>query len=356
MRKTDKTLLEQMQISDIEIANRMNLLPLSHKELQLLPKVRSIIEEKVDQIVTAYYESQLDIQEVALLIGDADTLSRLRLALRKYILDLFSGEYDSLYVNNRLRIGLVHKRIGVEPKLFLSAISTLKNLLNLTLTDSIEDSKELSDSLKTLDKLLYFDMTLVFDTYIDSLVGEIEAAKKRTELYAESLEEKVAERTKQLEEMARVDPLTSVFNQRVMYEMLRKELAVAQRRHTRLCLIYFDIDKFKEINDRMGHVKGDEVLKHIGSILQSSIRETDIACRYGGDEFCLILPECGIDDGKNICEKIITAFAARYPDFSLSMGIVETGPDEFINDEQLIKTADTKMYLAKKTAGSQIRA
>jgi hypothetical protein len=86
----------------------------------------SKIEPHIDALVDKFYTLQTGITEIALLIGDADTLTRLRAAQRRYILDLFSGLYDLEYVNNRLRIGLVHKRIGVEPKLYLAAINTLK--------------------------------------------------------------------------------------------------------------------------------------------------------------------------------------------------------------------------------------
>jgi len=87
-----------------------------------------------------------------------------------------------------------------------------------------------------------------------------------------------------------------------------------------------------------------------------SIREVDIPCRYGGDEFCLILPECGIDNAKTICEKLIASFTSKHPDFSFSLGIAETGPYDFVDEERLIKMADEKMYLAKKESGFQIRA
>lgn len=213
----------------------------------------------------------------------------------------------------------------------------------------------LNSTLDALDKMLCFDTTLVFDTYIDSLVKEIKMAKRRTEIYARSLEEKVAERTKQLEEQAKIDPLTNIYNRRAMQDLLRRELALAKRRQTKLSLVYLDVDHFKDINDKHGHIKGDEVLETIGQSLLKSVRETDIPCRYGGDEFCIILPECDIDNAKTICEKMIKEFSDRYPDYSLSMGIAETGPDEFIDGDQLIKMADEKMYLAKKESGFQIR-
>lgn len=356
MRSTDKTLLEQMQISEVEISRRMELLDLYSDDLKLLSSHKIIIEENIDLIVDEFYQKQTEIDEISLLIGDADTLRRLRAAQRRYVMDLFAGHYDAEYVNNRLRIGMVHKRIGVEPTLYLSAVRTLKEILKKTLKASIEDKDILSASLDALDKLIYFDTTLVFDTYIDSLVGEIETAKKRTEKYAKNLEDKVAERTKQLEEQAKLDPLTNLFNQRALQDMLRRELAKAKRRRTVLSMVYFDIDDFKGINDRNGHMKGDEVLKYIGQLLKQVVREEDVPCRYGGDEFCLLLTDCTTDNAKFVCKKLITLFARKYPSVTLSFGIAETGPDEFLDGDQLIGLADENMYKAKREAGFQVKS
>jgi len=281
---------------------------------------------------------------------------RLRAAQRMYVVDLFSGIFDSVYVNNRMRIGMVHKRIGVEPKLYLSAVRTLKEIVFRALSAAIADSEQRDRTLDAVDRLLYFDITLVFDTYIDSMLGEIETAKRRTEVYARSLEEKIADRTRQLEEQAKQDPLTGIYNQRAMQEMVRREISVARRYQRVLSLVYMDIDKFKSINDTRGHIEGDEVLKPLARSMVASIREIDIACRYGGDEFCLILPECGADNAKLICEKVLDAFLARYPDYSLSMGISETGPDRYVGIDDLIRVAGQRMYRAKKESGSQIRA
>lgn len=355
MRRTDTTLLEQMRISDVEIDHRMELLGLDRDALNQLSSHKLLIEDNIDAIVDEFYDKQTEIDEISLLIGDADTLVRLRNAQRKYVIDLFSGNYDSEYVNNRLRIGMVHKRIGVEPKLYLSAVKTLKQLVVKVLKNNINQIEILEPTLYALDNLLYFDTTLVFDTYIASLLGEIESAKRKTEEYARSLEQKVAERTQQLEEQAKIDPLTNIYNRRAMQDMLRREIQSAKRRQTKLTLVYFDVDHFKEINDRNGHVKGDKVLEYIGKTMLDSIREVDAACRYGGDEFCLILPDCGIEHAKGICERIIGMFTKRFGNYSLSMGLAETGPGEHVDGDVLVKNADAKMYMAKKESGSQVR-
>lgn len=343
-----------MQISDVEISRRMDLLSLDKGSLELLASHRLLVEMCIDDIVNEFYEKQTAIEEISLLIGDADTLSRLRAAQRRYVLDLFAGTYDSEYVNNRLRIGLVHKRIGVEPTLYLSAMRSLKDILVRTLSENIKDSSVFCETAEALDKLIYFDTTLVFDTYIDSLVEEIQSAKNRTEAYAKSLEDKVAERTRQLEVQAKLDPLTEIYNQQAMRDLMRREFARARRHQTSLTLIYLDIDNFKSINDTLGHAKGDEVLRFIGSHLKKLLREEDVPCRIGGDEFCILLSECTLENGKMVAQKIVDDFHSEYPDFSLSIGLTETGPYEFLESEDLLKGADRKMYDAKKQKGSQI--
>lgn len=354
MKRTDTTLLEQLQFSDVEISHRKDLLGLCSDCLEQLSSHKALIEEHIDEIVNEFYEKQTEIDEISLLIGDADTLKRLRNAQRKYIIDLFAGEYESEYVNNRLRIGMVHKRIGVEPKLYLSAVKTLKEIIFKVLKANIKSNDILLPIQTTLDNLLYFDTTLVIDTYISSLVGEIESAKRKTEDYAKSLESKVAERTKQLEELAKLDSLTGLYNRRPMQDVLKRELSVVKRQEYFLSLAYIDVDDFKQINDKQGHITGDDVLKHLGQIILSCIRQVDTACRYGGDELCIIFPDCNKENANEVCERIIENFSKKYPDYSLSMGIAEAPPGESIDSESLISKADKKMYLAKKDDGSKV--
>lgn len=354
MLRTHQTLLDQMKISDAEIQSRLELAALSLSHFEMLKDVLPLINSQVDAIVERFYISQLAIDDIAVLIGDADTLHRLKGAQHQYILDLFSGQYDSTYVNNRLRIGMVHKRIGVEPKLYLSAISSLKLILFEVLDNAITASEVLAQTKEALDKLFYFDTTLVFDTYISSMISELELAKKKTEMYANSLEVKVSERTAQLEDLAKKDPLTGINNQRAMRELASVLLASVARRKAPFSLIYFDIDNFKQVNDQHGHLKGDEVLKVISECIRQHVRESDIPCRYGGDEFCIMLPDANAQSAQSVAERIVASFAEIYPDFSLSVGIVETEPGQHMNLDDMIGIADKKMYEAKAMEGSRI--
>ncbi|HQT35541.1 MAG TPA: GGDEF domain-containing protein [Sulfuricurvum sp.] len=328
MKQTDQTLLEQMRITEFDISNRKMLLALTQKDCDLLKGCKNSIEMMIDSLVTVFYELQTSIPEISLLIGDADTLSRLENAQRHYVLDLFSGLYDLEYVNNRLRIGLVHKRIGVEPKLYLSAISTLKGLLVNAVRESIDDVDVAAETLAALDKLFLFDITLVFETYIRSLVSEIESSKEKSEQYASSLEEKVKERTAQLEELSKNDPLTGLLNVRGLNETLIRVLRAAQRRSEPICLVYIDIDDFKIVNDTQGHQAGDVILTAVSACIKKVSRTEDSCFRYGGDEFCLLLPNCSESKAEEIyINRLKAEIEKKVENVAISVGIVQAGPD-----------------------------
>lgn len=352
--RANQTLLEQMRISEWEVARRKELLGLTDDDAELLKSHKPLIETHVDAIVQDFYTKQLAIAEIALLIGDADTLSRLQHAMRAYILALFGGYYDSEYVNGRLRIGMVHKRIGVDPKLYLCAVRNLKDILFLTLTETIVEKEQLKATLSALDKLIYFDVTLIFDTYIRSLLTEIETAHANLESYAASLEKKIYERTKRLEELTRTDALTGLYNRRAFDEALRRTLKHGERNKLPLSLIYFDIDDFKRINDEQGHQAGDKVLAVVGRLLKSVSRESEIACRLGGDEFSIVLINATVEQAQIYCKRLLQAFHNEYKSLSLSIGIVQAGPDEFVEADVLVKMGDQAMYRAKQEHGTAI--
>ncbi|MBV2134988.1 GGDEF domain-containing protein [Pseudomonas sp. MAP12] len=356
MNPTQKSLAEQMQIHDLEIARRKELLGFTKQDGELLAACSGHILDKAEALVKTFYHKQTAINEIAVIIGDADTLARLRSAMTRYVIDLFSGNYGEEYVNNRLRIGLVHKRIGVAPKYYLSAMRILKSLLMDILGEHLANKPYREETLQALDKLLYFDNELVFDTYIRSLLSEIESAKDKAVQYALSLEQQVAERTRELEQLSRQDPLTNLYNQRFFMETLSGELARAQRTATPLALLYFDVDNFKQINDQTGHLAGDEVLRSIAAALLAECRTYDTCCRYGGDEFCVLLPGTDAQGAQLFAERLLARLAkdslATSP--SLSIGIAQNGPQTWLDPLQFISCADQHMYAAKRQGGGRI--
>lgn len=348
MRQTDQTLLEQMRITEFEMEARKALCSFTRADVTALLACRAIVEQNIDALVELFYQSQTGVTEIALLIGDAETLARLKTAQRRYVLDLFSGVYDLDYVNNRLRIGLVHKRIGVEPKLYLSAIHTLKVLLHGAIGAARRAEIDREAAIAALDKLLFIDITLVFETYIRSLVSEIETAKEKSERYARTMEDKVKERTQQLEELSATDFLTGLLNVRTLEDIVTKVLRQAQRRGEPVSAAYFDVDGFKAINDSQGHQRGDEVLKGIGRAIKNVARMEDSCFRCGGDEFCVILSNCGAAEAEGgFVARLTAVLREALGGVSLSVGIAQTGPVEYVSPSILIHQADRRMLAAK---------
>jgi len=355
-RLTEKTLAEQLKITDHDIEQRKELVGFYTEDEETLKECKPFIQENLEQIVDEFYNYQRSIHEIQLLIGDAETFRRLHSSMKRYVLELFEGYYDKEYVNRRLRIGKVHKSIGVSPKLYISSLSRLEAILYRYIMDAGDGTADKVSFRRSaaLRKLLMLDIQFVFDTYINAMVSEVQIAKKQVEDYAVSLEEKVAERTHQLEEMSRRDSLTKLQNQRAFFEHLRHEIAVCERNKTSLTLVYFDLNCFKALNDSKGHRTGDELLAYVGETMLETARTSDICCRYGGDEFCVIMPNTGWEDTQTFCKRLQDAFdMGETHGVTFSIGVAETGPDEFVISDELINQADEAMYRAK--AASRIR-
>jgi len=128
MKTTNHTLMEQLRITSLEIDRRKQYLNFTDEDANTLASIRPLIEENINKIVDAFYKNVLSFDKMDRIIGDSDTLSRLKNHQRRYILTLFDGQYDEEYVYSRLRVGLVHKRIGLDPKLYISVMHHLSRI------------------------------------------------------------------------------------------------------------------------------------------------------------------------------------------------------------------------------------
>jgi diguanylate cyclase (GGDEF)-like protein len=149
------------------------------------------------------------------------------------------------------------------------------------------------------------------------------------------------------------DPLTGCFTRAHTLEVLRAELRRARRSQRPLSLLMFDVDGFKAINDRSGHLGGDAVLASIGAHLNGVLRATDVRCRYGGDEFLVVLPDTPILGAQQVAEGLRREIADRsrdeqgMPTLTISLGVATTLPGE-MDPMALIARADDALYRAKR--------
>lgn len=346
MKTTEQTLMHQMQISMLEIARRKQLLGLTDSDLTALARVRVLIEPELSKMVEHFYDLQTEVAEFNELIGDFDTLKRLKVAQHQYLLELFSGCYDEVYVNNRLRIGLVHKRIGVEPRYYLAALQQLKELVFDLVQRCVSDPLMVQKTQQTLEKLYMFDVTLVVETYVWSLINEVKHSKAKIEEYTFALQRHAQE----MENLSRLDPLTGLLNVRHLLPILTEQLYRSQQMCQPLTILFIDINDFKKINDDYGHLYGDQVIQEVAAGLKQFAREEDFCFRYGGDEFLAILPNCTALDAKLSfiprVEEHVHQFKAE---LSLSVGVRQADASEgYMDATNLLRAADTEMYILKK--------
>ncbi|KNZ71219.1 diguanylate cyclase [Thermincola ferriacetica] len=164
-----------------------------------------------------------------------------------------------------------------------------------------------------------------------------------------------------MKEQATIDPCTNLFNFRYFQQKLDEEINKAAANGTALSLIILDIDFFKKVNDTYGHLYGDQVLHEISKILKSNVRSEDTVCRYGGEEFAIIFPNCTQKIAERIAERIrakieeTTANDRRgifKSPVTVSVGVAEYTPD--INKTMLIHRADCSLYYAKNTGRNRV--
>ena len=169
--------------------------------------------------------------------------------------------------------------------------------------------------------------------------------------------EALAQALKTLKEEAIRDPLTNLYNRRFLRDYLPRELLRAAREGIRVAVIMIDLDRFKRVNDTAGHAAGDFVLTEIATLLKRHIRGTDIACRYGGEEFTLVLPNATLQSARSRGEAICSAIregGGHLMGVTASLGVA-LFPDHAAEPESLLRAADKALYDAKGRGRNQVR-
>lgn len=178
--------------------------------------------------------------------------------------------------------------------------------------------------------------------------------------------ERLREEVKRLSELVSTDPLTNLFNYRHFSHTLDQEIERSQRTLQPTTLIMLDVDHFKKVNDKWGHEVGNDALQLISRCIVDNIRKLDIACRYGGEEFAIILPSSDVAASVHVAERIRAAIEHTHLDIPQANGSVEQlkltasaglsvySGNQILTGQQLVKAADEKLYQAKKQGRNRI--
>jgi diguanylate cyclase (GGDEF)-like protein len=257
------------------------------------------------------------------------------------------------YILEISRIHLVYRNPDKAEQELLPALQSaekINSLTNISLIHErlVEVYKEKGEYQLALEHFEAFHTTFkkIFNDKSDrriknlEILHQVEISRKQTDLYRE---------------LAATDFLTGLVNMRSFLEIAEKTLQKAKNEKGQLAMIMLDIDYFKEVNDHYGHTAGDQALAIVAGKIKKSLRQGDIAGRYGGDEFIILVPGISCENCAKLAERIRRAVAqepiqieATSISVTISVGLVCFDPDQEISLNDLINCADQAMYLAKQ--------
>ena len=188
--------------------------------------------------------------------------------------------------------------------------------------------------------------------YLEQLSKQAATTINRANVYAEILKH------------ATLDALTGFYNRRQLEERVKQEVSSAKRQNRNLCAIMLDVDFFKQVNDTYGHAAGDLVLKTISRVIKEQLRDYDIAGRYGGEEFVILLPFTKLEEAKMVAERLRKSVKNTTIDISkvnpdakkinvtISLGVYQYQTNDY--EKTLIRNADKALYIAKETGRNKV--
>jgi diguanylate cyclase (GGDEF)-like protein len=190
--------------------------------------------------------------------------------------------------------------------------------------------------------------------------GEL-VARVKVQLKIKGLQDELKRSNELLKELSNTDPLTRLYNRRYLSQTLKTELSRSRRYNEPLSMVLLDIDNFKKINDKYGHQNGDIILMEIAETVRADRRCYDIAARFGGEEFLLVLPGTSLEGGVNVAEHLrenvlSLSFKPPLDDLSVTISLgVAAFPSALVDDEDsLIRAADEALYRAKQNGKNRV--
>ncbi|HTW95442.1 MAG TPA: GGDEF domain-containing protein, partial [Tepidisphaeraceae bacterium] len=166
---------------------------------------------------------------------------------------------------------------------------------------------------------------------------------------------------RRVEEMAATDPLTGLYNRRHFSKVLEQLFSEATRYGSELSCVMIDLDGYKQLNDTFGHAVGDQLLMVAGKVIAANMRRMDIAARYGGDEFIVLLPHANLHEAEAVIQRLREEYRLssavvlqRNEGVSMSVGIASLACDKSAGAEQLVAAADAALYRAKRAGRGRI--
>jgi diguanylate cyclase (GGDEF)-like protein len=339
-----KQMSDKMFPQEIDSETIFSVWRIDGQTQQLLQNARHLTVRALDEFDARVARLEKGEATVAALLGNAAERAKVLTALRQHWSDLFGQGPSAASLQRAALIGRRHFEVGVKPRHYLA----LCQLLSKVVTDAIiEDAKiDTPQAVDAVGRVVMMDAEVVLGSYYGSLADLVSYE-------AQSETRSLKDRLSVLEDMAFLDAVTGLFNRRYFDRSIAVEIARASRERSPLSLLICDIDRFKEVNDTWGHAAGDRVLNELAGVLADMGRKTDIVTRFGGEEFCFLLPNTKPEWAKLVAERVrakVEAVAIPIEGgerlkvtASIGIGTYRAGDTA----AQLIQRADEALYRAK---------
>ena len=343
---------ERSRIDKDAILQRLSLLGLTDAESLCEAEVlqHDVIRPNLDTIVSGFLDTLDQSGQSRELIESRSSRVRLEKAVRRYLLSLGVSIDDPHYFEERLRIGAVHHGLGIPQSVYTASLRSMQSLLIRRIPSNIRaESGRFESLLHFILKITSLDLSLAVESYCATRMCGLE----------DSLRDERGE-SERLRHLAHTDWLTTLHNHAYSRHLLTVALAGAKKSAKPLCVIMADLDQFKRINDRYGHLVGDEVLRITASRMLSAARSGTEIGRYGGEEFLMVLPDADLATARDVAERVrhrvgsdaIHSEEARIG-ISISLGVAQARRDDSVNS--LIERADAALYAAKLAGRDCVR-
>ena len=339
-----QSLCHKYGFDDAGRAARLALLGLGDADHHLARLLQEqVISPNATTIVERFYDFLLAHSDTKAYLGSPTMVARLRDTQSAYLHTLGVGFDQAEYFEGRLRIGLTHARIGLPLGLYYSAYRRLQEILIGYLP-----AAQNAELIHFVLKVATLDMTLASETYHKA--------------HVESLEDNLANLRVERARLAwhvKHDDLTKVASRHHAMAILERELKLLPSEGTNLCVLMADLDHFKQVNDRYGHIVGDRVLNEVASRMKACVRDPDVVGRYGGEEFLVVLPDTQLQVSLEIAERIRRRLEAspvhiedNLIELTISIGVAQAKRGETL--EALVGRADSALYLAKQRGRNRV--
>ena len=331
--------------------DRLELLDLGPKDHGIARRLQdTVIVPRLELIIAAFYDRLLEVAQFREIIAKGFDIHALRHTQSDYLRTLGIHFDSAAYFDQRLRVGLAHDRVGVPLSLYQCVYRLLQQLLIDHIRAAVSDPKEQHALSDFVLKITSLDMSLAVEAYHGVRMTTLE----------QSLEQLGAQERLQ-RRLAQTDSLTGVANRAHLFDVLTQALDGNTAGATPLCLAVADLDQFKQVNDRYGHLTGDAVLRDVVARLRAGFRDFDLVGRYGGEEFAIVLAHTSLSQALEICERVrrrvadspVSAGALRIP-ITVSFGIAQARAGD--GTEAIFERADRALYAAKVAGRNRVCA